>query len=118
MKINYRELYLNHFNCTLENDYSSGYDFEMSREYTADDYDVYLCIHPGESIYVSEHIYYYINNLEDLLLEKIDECDKIYCDDGIEEELYIEWMNLCESKGLIEWDDDNQEWVIAGEKDE
>ena len=90
----------------------------MSREYTADDYDVYLCIHPGESIYVAEHIYYYINNLEDLLLEKIEECDKIYCTDGIEEELYIEWDQLCEKNGLIEWDDDNGEWVIAGEKDE
>ena len=118
MKINYKKLFLDHFDCTLETEWTSGYDFEMSTEYTADSYDVYLCRYAGESIDICENVYYYVHDLEDILMEKIDECDKVYCDEGILDELHIEWEQRCEENGLIEWDDDNQEYVVVGEDDD
>lgn len=117
MKIDYKKLYLDHHDCILESDYTSGYDYEMSTEYTADSYDVYLCRYYGESVDICENVYYYTNDLEDILFEKIEECDKIYIDENIEDELLLEWEQKCEENGLIEWDDEAQEYIIAGDTD-
>ena len=73
MEINYKKLYLDHHDCTLESDYTSGYDYEMSEEYTADSYSVYLCIYAGETVDLSENIYYYTGDLDELLKEKIED---------------------------------------------
>ena len=117
MKINYKQVYLDYHNCTLESDYSSGYDFEMSTEYTADSYNVYLCKYVGEPTYIADHVYYYTNDLEDVLKEKIEECDKVFCDEEIQDELHIEWEQWCEEEGIIKWDDDNEEYKIAGDEE-
>lgn len=118
MAIKYKELYLDHHNCTLESDYTGHYEFEMSTEYTADDYNVYLCKYPGEQTIISENVYYYAHDLEETLKEKIEECDKVYCCEEIEDELHIEWRQWCEQAGLIEWDDDKEEYKISGDEED
>ena len=118
MEMNYKKLYLDHHDCTLESDYTSGYDYEMSEEYTADSYSVYLCIYAGETVDLSENIYYYTGDLDELLKEKIEECDKIYCAEEIEDELCIEWRDWCEDEGLIEWNDEEEEYEVVSEDDE
>jgi hypothetical protein len=32
--------------------------------------------------------------------------------------LHIEWEQICEENGLIEWDDDNEEYQVVGEDEE
>ena len=118
MKIDYKKLFLDHHDCILESEYTSGYDYEMSEEYTADSYSVYLCKYANEEIDLTENIYYYTSGLDDVLKEKIEECDKILCTEGIEDELYIEWRDWCEDEGLIEWDNDNEEYIVVSEDDE
>ena len=65
MKINYKKLFLDHFDCTLETEWTSGYDFEMSTEYTADSYDVYACTseHNGPRDFGSD-VFYYCDSVE------------------------------------------------------
>jgi len=118
MAIKYKQLYLDHHNCTLESDYTGGYDYEMSTECTADSYTIYLCKYVGEQTIISENVHYYAHDLEDVLKEKIDECDKVFCDEEIEDELHLEWEQMCEEAGLIEWNDDEEEYQVVGEDEE
>lgn len=110
---NFKELYLNHVESEVETTWNDGYDFTMTAEYTADDYNVYLCKYEGEDMNLNENIYYYANNMLDILKEKMAEGLKIFCDDEIYEDCHIdsEWEALCEDAELIEWDDEEDQWV-------
>jgi hypothetical protein len=121
MNINYRELYLDHQGAEVEDTWGGGYDYTMSAEYTADDYNVFLCKYEGTGqVCLSEDVYYYPSNLLDVLKEKIDEGLKIYCDEEILEECSVEseWEHWCEEANLIEWDDKDGDWKIAESPDE
>tara|TARA_R110000803_G_scaffold15726_2_gene43357 strand:- start:360 stop:710 length:351 start_codon:yes stop_codon:yes gene_type:complete len=115
MNINYRELYLNHQGAEVDSDWDGGYDYTMSAEFTADDYYIFLCRYEGEEVSIAEDIYYYPNNLLDVLKDKVDEGLKIYCDEEILDKCSVEseWENWCEEAGLIEWDDHTSDWKLA-----
>jgi hypothetical protein len=119
MKINYKQLFLNHHDASLDVDsYDISYDFEMSEEYTADGYSIFLCRYYSESIVLEENIYYYDHDLLDLLKEKIEEGLSIYC--PLVDNLYLEeqqWIDWCEDAGIIEWDNDESEWELVGEEE-
>lgn len=118
MKINYKELFLDHYNARLETqDFKGGYDFEMSEEYTADGYSIYLCKYFNDTIQMDENVYYYTHELTDLLKEKIELGENIFMSEGIYDENGIddEWTDWCEQAGLTEWDDEAQEYIIAGD---
>lgn len=113
-----KDLYLDHHNCDLSDEWSQGCDFEMQRIITADDYEIYSATHPGERLVVEDHVYQYSHSLIDKLKEKIKECDKVFCDEDLYLELDPDWQEWCEDEGLIEYDDDNEKYVIAGDKEE
>jgi len=115
---NLKALYLDHHNCDLREQWSAGCDFEMQRMITADDYEIYWATYPGEAISIEDHIYQYTHNLLDVLQEKIKECDKVYCDEDLYLELDPDWQEWCEDEGLIEYDDDEEKYVIAEDKEE
>jgi hypothetical protein len=67
---------------------TGGYDFEMSTEYAPLIVMMYTYADTQvNQLDICENIYYYSHDLEDILMEKIEECDKVYCDEGIEDEL-------------------------------
>lgn len=118
MNINYKQLYLDHHDASLDiEEFSGGYDFEMSEEYTADGYSVYLCRYHNDSILLEENVYYYTHELTNKLKKMIEEGLNIYCSDNIYDECYIkdEWEQWCEDAGLIEWNDDEDKYEIVGE---
>lgn len=121
MNINYKQLYLDHFDASLDiEEFNDGYDVEMSVECTADGYDINVCRYPGESIIIEENIYYYTHDLTDVLREFVKDGLAIYCSEDIYDENYIkdEWEHWCEDEGLIEWDDEASEYILAGDEDE
>jgi len=112
-----KELYLAEHNCVLEQEYTGGYDFQMEFMTTADDYEVYFARHTGEDVAIDTHIYYYANDLIEVLKEKIQECDKVYCGEDLYLELDPEWHEWCEDEDLIEYDDETEEYVIADKEE-
>jgi len=120
MKINYKQLYLDHYDASLDTDeWNGGYDYEMSEEYTADGYSIYLCRYSEESILLEENVYYYTHELTDKLKEMIEDGQSIYMAESIYDEnsIYDEWVHWCEEQMLIEWNDDEGEYEIAGEEE-
>ena len=120
MKIDYKQLFLDHHGASLDiEEWNDGYDFEMSEEYTADSYSLYLCKYHFESIILNENVYYYTTQLTDKLKEAIEEGLNIYCSDSIFDECYIEdeWIQWCEDAKLIEWNDYDKEYEITSEDD-
>lgn len=120
MKIDYKQLFLDHHLASLDiEEFNDGYDFEMSEEYTADGYSLYLCKYHFESTILNENVYYYTHELAELLKEMIEEGLNIYCSDSIFDECYIEdeWVQWCEDAKLIEWNDDDEEYEITNEDD-
>ena len=118
MNINYKQLYLDHFDASLDiEEFNDGYDVEMSVECTADGYSIYVCRYHGESIIIDEHVFYYAHDLTDKLKEFIQDGHTIYCSEEIFDENYIEdeWEQWCEDAGLIEWNDDEDKYEIVGE---
>jgi|14BtaG_2_1085337.scaffolds.fasta_scaffold02130_3 hypothetical protein len=121
MKINYKQLYLDHHGSTLDTvDYKGGYDFIMNQEYTADGHDVFLCGDGRSPVSISEDVYYYAHDLTDVLKNAIQNAQAIYCGEEIYDECYIkdEWEQWCEQEGLIEWNDDEEKYEVVGEDDE
>tara|TARA_R100000152_G_C6618479_1_gene69987 strand:+ start:137 stop:529 length:393 start_codon:yes stop_codon:yes gene_type:complete len=121
MKVDYKQLFLDFHNARVDIDeYKGGYDFEMTEEYTADGYSIYLCRYYNEAIVLEENVYYYTHELTDKLKELIEDGNYIYIAESIYDENSMdeEWVNWCEDEGLIEWDDDRGWYKVVGEEDE
>ena len=64
-----------HFDLTLTDTWKPNLDFYIYEESTADGYTVYVGTHEPNSISVSEHVYYYDNELTSLLVQAVIDAD-------------------------------------------
>jgi len=80
-----------HFDLTLTDTWKPNLDFYIYEESTADGYTVYVGTHEPNSISVSEHVYYYDNELTSLLVQAV-----IDADHG-DAEIYLSALNDGES---------------------
>ena len=80
-----------HFDLTLTDTWKPNLDFYIYEESTADGYTVYVGTHEPNSISVSEHVYYYDNELTSLLAQAV-----IDADHG-DAEIYLSALNDGES---------------------
>ena len=71
---------LEHYNCEITDRWQNP-DFSIYEESTADGYSVWIATSDDKSINVNEDVYYYENDLTDVLYEAITDYDQIYCDD-------------------------------------
>ena len=66
-------------------------DYAVEQESTADGFSVYTFKHPDEEICISENLYYYDSDLTELIIEALlDGGAKIYIDEYMYDDLYIE----------------------------
>lgn len=70
---------LEHYDCEITDQWQNP-DFSIYEESTADGYSVWIATHDDKSINVNEDVYYYENDLEDVLYEAITDFNRIYCD--------------------------------------
>ena len=69
----------------------SDIDYAVEQESTADGFSVYTFKHPDEEICISENLYYYDSDLTELIVTALlDGGAKIYIDEYMYEDLYIE----------------------------
>jgi len=68
-----------HYECEITDQWQNP-DFSIYEESTADGYSVWIATADDKSINVSEDIYYYENDLGDILYEAIPDYNNIYCD--------------------------------------
>ena len=80
-----------HFDLTITDTWKPNLDFYIYEESTADGYTVYVGTHEPNSISVSEHVYYYDNELTSLLVQAV-----IDADHG-DAEIYLSALNDGES---------------------
>ena len=71
---------LEHYECEITDQWQNP-DFSIYEESTADGYSVWIATSDDKSINVNEDVYYYDNELTDVLYEAITDFDQIYCDD-------------------------------------
>ena len=71
---------LEHYNCEITDRWQNP-DFSIYEESTADGYSVWIATSDDKSININEEVYYYENELRDVLYEAITDFDQIYCDD-------------------------------------
>jgi hypothetical protein len=70
---------LEHYECEITDQWSNP-DFSVYEESTADGYSVWIATADDKHINVNEDVYYYENELTDVLYEAIPDFDQIYCD--------------------------------------
>ena len=70
---------LAHYDCEIKEQWNNP-DFSIYEESTADGYSVWIATSDDKSINVNEDVYYYENDLEDVLYEAISDYNNIYCD--------------------------------------
>lgn len=68
-----------HYECEITDTWRNP-DFSVYEESTADGYSVWIATADDKSINVNEDVYYYENDLTDVLYEAIPDYDQIYCD--------------------------------------
>ena len=74
-----RNQVLAHYECEITDQWRNP-DFSIYEESTADGYSVWIATADDKSINVSEDVYYYENELTDVLYEAIPDYNQIYCD--------------------------------------
>jgi len=74
-----RNQVLAHYDCEITDQWQNP-DFSVYEESTADGYSVWIATDDDKSINVSEDVYYYENELTDVLYEAIPDYSQIYCD--------------------------------------
>jgi hypothetical protein len=74
-----RNQVLAHYECEVTDQWQNP-DFSIYEESTADGYSVWIATANDKSINVSEDVYYYENELTDVLYEAIPDYSNIYCD--------------------------------------
>ena len=70
---------LAHFECEITDQWQNP-DFSVYEESTADGYSIWIATDDDKRINVSEDVYYYENELTDVLYEAIPDYSNIYCD--------------------------------------
>jgi len=70
---------LAHFECEITDQWQNP-EFSVYEESTADGYSVWIATDDDRSINVNEDVYYYENQLTDVLYEAIPDYNRIYCD--------------------------------------
>lgn len=70
---------LAHYECEITDQWQNP-DFSVYEESTADGYSVWIATSDDKSINVNEDIYYYENELADVLYDAIPDYNNIYCD--------------------------------------
>ncbi len=66
-------------------------DYAVEQESTADGFSVYTFKHPDDEVCISENLYYYDNDLTELIIEVLLDGDaKIYIDEYMYDDLDIE----------------------------
>ena len=70
---------LDHYECEIT-DYWQNPDFSIYEESTADGYSVWIATDDDKRININEDVYYYENELNDVLYEAIPDYNNIYCD--------------------------------------
>ena len=70
---------LEHFECEITDRWQNP-DFSIYEESTADGYSVWIATDDNKSINVNEDVYYYENELNDVLYDAIPDYNNIYCD--------------------------------------
>ena len=72
---------LEHFECEISDNWcDQNPDFSIYEESTADGYSIWIATDDDKRINVSEDVYYYENELTDVLYEAIPDYSNIYCD--------------------------------------
>ena len=71
---------LEYYECEITDRWQNP-DFSIYEESTADGYSVWIATSDDKSININEDVYYYENELTDVLYEAITDFDQIYCDD-------------------------------------
>jgi hypothetical protein len=75
-----RNQVLAYYDCEITDQWQNP-DFCVYEESTADGYSVWVATSDSKSINVNEDVYYYENELTDVLYEAIHDYNQIYCDD-------------------------------------
>ena len=70
---------LAHYECEITDNWRNP-DFSVYEESTADGYSVWIATDNDKSINVNEDVYYYENELTDVLYDAIPDYNNIYCD--------------------------------------
>ena len=74
-----RNQVLAHYECEVTDQWQNP-DFSVYEESTADGYSVWIATADDKSINVNEDVYYYENELTDVVYEAIPDYNQIYCD--------------------------------------
>jgi hypothetical protein len=85
--------YLEHLDTNLYTNYmdQENATFQIYREETADGYEVFVAKYATDkNTYVNRDIHYYDMQFCDLVVEKLQEGESVYIDDGLFEDCYIE----------------------------
>ena len=120
-KQDFREIYLDDAGSTLSHEFNKPkYDVSIETATTADSYELFVVRENSinYNIDISEDVYYYNSDLTEKLKDSIDCGIDVYMCEGIYEELYIdeEWEEWCHEKGLVEWDDEAEQYKIVGDE--
>ena len=94
---------LAHYGCEITDQWQNP-DFSIYEESTADGYSVWIATHDDKSINVNEDVYYYENDLTDVLYEAITDYSQIYCDnyDFVEDAITRHYEDLlCRMEDVI-----------------
>ena len=70
---------LEHFECEITDQWQNP-DFSIYEESTADGYSVWIATDDDKHINVNEDVYYYENELHDVVYDAIPDYNNIYCD--------------------------------------
>ena len=85
--------YLNHLDTNLYTNYTDqdNASFQIYREETADGYEVFVAKYATDkNTYINRDVHYYDHEFPDLVVEKLQEGESVYIDDGLFEDCYIE----------------------------
>ena len=90
-----RNQVLAHYECEITDQWQNP-DFSIYEESTADGYSVWIATDDDKSINVNEDVYYYENELTDVLYEAIPDYNQIYCDnyDFVEDAITRQYEDL------------------------
>ena len=90
-----RNQVLAHYECEITDQWQNP-DFSVYEESTADGYSVWIATDDDKHINVSEDVYYYENELTDVLYDAISDYSNIYCDnyDFIEDAITRHYEDL------------------------
>lgn len=88
---------LEYYECEITDNWSNP-DFSVYEESTADGYSVWIATDDDKRINVNEDVYYYENELTDVLYEAIADFSNIYCDnyDFVEDAITRHYEDLLE----------------------